>query len=50
MQISRKNQPESRLEFRGTLSQSNAVEPCDVGLINGVDWHAVDVGFVGQTN
>lgn len=33
-----------------TSSQTDAVEPCDVGLINDMDWRAPAVGYVGQTN
>lgn len=36
--------------IQGTSSQADAVEPCDVWLINGVDWRAPAVGYVGQTN
>lgn len=33
-----------------TSSQTDAVEPCDVGLINDMDWRAPAVGYVGQAN
>lgn len=36
--------------IQGTSSQTEAVEPCDVRLINGMDWRAPAVGYVGQTN
>lgn len=36
--------------MQGTSSQTDAEEPCDVCLINGMDWHAPAVGYVGQAN
>lgn len=36
--------------IRGTSPQTDAVEPCDVRLINGMDWRAPAAGYVGQTN
>lgn len=35
--------------IQGT-SQTDAVEPCDVRLINGKDWHAPAADYVGRAN
>lgn len=39
-----------RIIIHGTSSQTDAVEPCDVRLINSVDWRAPTDGYVGQIN
>lgn len=32
------------------IQGTDAMEPCDVRLINGMDWCAPAVDYVGQTN